>query len=449
MSFSLWSTPFVGFVTVIPAAFLNKIRVDVSRGLDTIGGGDYANASLIRWTAGSAGWEFDAAVKIGSAGVLTVASGGTLVTATGSTTTLHGDATFDGTITGGSGGLLEIDTGCVLDVLSGGEVAVESGGEIVLRSGSTLLAQSGSLINVQSGAVESVAGTVNLASGGLLHALSGSFITATSATVAFSAGTTSLGGATTVPNGATFLVTGAGAQFNVNAADVNISGSAVTISAGTTSLGGATTVPSLATFTCAVGSTATVAGALTCNSTSVVALAGATTLSGLGTFTCASGTTLAHSNGSAETHAFGSQDTYLAGALIANGATTTRTGSETRSGAGAWTTGRVSTGPNANAVIDATQNDGLRCPVLTGTRTWTLDDPGGSVMKGLGIYVERTITAANANDLVIADNVSGGVGSFTGGANGKYGIHFVWDGAHWFAVSAFSYTGPNAYVTLP
>jgi filamentous hemagglutinin len=445
--FTLWATPFTGFVSVIPAAFLNKIRVDVSRGLDTVGGGDYANAGLIRWTTGSAGWEFDAALTIGSTGSFT--------TVVGSTTTLHGDGTFDGTITGGNGGVLEIDNGCTLDVLAGGTITIESTGEINVNSGgkaywhsgSELRAESGSLITWASGSVANVAGTINLASGGLLHALSGSFITATSTTIAFSGGTTSLGGATTVPNGATFLVTGAGAAFNVNTADVNIAGSAVTISGGTTSLGGANTVPSGSTLTCATGSVVVVNGTLTCNSTvtcsstSAVTFAGSTTLFGTGTLVCASGSVI--------THASGSQDTYSAGSLVSNGATTTRTGSETRSGAGAWTTGRVATGVDNDVTIDTKSVDVLRCPTLTVTRTWTLDDPGGVSKVGLCITIERTLTGANAFGLAINDNGAGTIGGFSGGTNGIYSIRFCWNGSHWFAIDAMSYTGGNAFVTLP
>lgn len=47
MAFTLWPTAFVAGVTQVTAAFLNQIRVDVSRALDGLNGGTYTLASLL------------------------------------------------------------------------------------------------------------------------------------------------------------------------------------------------------------------------------------------------------------------------------------------------------------------------------------------------------------------------------------------------------------------
>jgi hypothetical protein len=403
VSFTLWATPFVGFVSVIPAAFLNQVRVDVSRSLDTIGGGNYANTTLIRWTTGSAGWQFDAAVGIGSGGTLTVASGGTLVTAAGSTTTLNGDATLNATLT----------------VSGTGEILVLASGSITLNSGANL----------------DVAGTLN----------------ATNVVNLGASSVTTLLGTFYADTGA-FVTIAAGANLNVF---------------------GSATVKSGGVFTVDLGGTATVDGSLALSATSSGTCLGAFSYGSGAILTCASGSIVNHASGSAETHASGSVDsyssgsslthdsgsteTYAAGAIVADGATTTRTGSVKRSGAGAWELPRLVTGADADATIATSANDVTLVPAITSPRAWQLDDPGGAPMKGLQHTIRRH-TSATGSPLDIFDAPSGGILlRFNGTTNTYASMTFEWDGANWFTLSWSSYnaatggptTGsPTAYINL-
>lgn len=123
---------------------------------------------------------------------------------------------------------------------------------------------------------------------------------------------------------------------------------------------------------------------------------------------------------------------------------------ERRTGAGAWNGSRVQTGPNASvASFDASAADATRIPVLTAARTYTLIDPGGSTAMGVEHTFERTITGANAFDLILSDGPSGlPVGKLAGHTDTRAFIKVRWDGAAWYADSWNLYSGANVYVTV-
>jgi hypothetical protein len=171
VSFTLWATPFVGFITVIPAAFLNRMRVDVSRSLDTVNGGDYTNATLIKFDAGSAGWQFDSLVTIGGTGAIDILNSGTL--------TLE------------SGGSAHVKAGGVLYFESTGAAY----GEAIWQGVSKATFQSGSELRI-------------IGATALLTVSGGADINVTGAVTTFTGGTQSFGGTTTIPVGATLAVGG-------------------------------------------------------------------------------------------------------------------------------------------------------------------------------------------------------------------------------------------------
>ncbi len=78
------ASPFVSGTSTIGAATLNAWRSYFPLTLDTLNGGNYGNTTLIKWTDGSAGWQFDAGLAIGPTGVQTIQSGGQFIGASGS-----------------------------------------------------------------------------------------------------------------------------------------------------------------------------------------------------------------------------------------------------------------------------------------------------------------------------------------------------------------------------
>lgn len=48
MAFTLWTPAFTDFISLVPAAFLNKIRTELAQAIDGAGGGDYTPTSKIR-----------------------------------------------------------------------------------------------------------------------------------------------------------------------------------------------------------------------------------------------------------------------------------------------------------------------------------------------------------------------------------------------------------------
>lgn len=75
MTFTLYGTTFVDGVTVIPAAFLNKMRTELPSAVDGRGG-SYTNTSLLNFTTSGAGFTIDgdSLITLSSTGGLTITS---------------------------------------------------------------------------------------------------------------------------------------------------------------------------------------------------------------------------------------------------------------------------------------------------------------------------------------------------------------------------------------
>jgi hypothetical protein len=140
------ATPFTAGVSTIPATTANTWRANIAASLDTVGGGAYANVSVIDWSAGSAGWRFYAP--------LTVKSTGTLTLDAGATVTINADPSLFGTMRvgiGGAGGAVRFYATSTLTVDD--TVAVSCAGDVTMTGASTCVHASGSSDTYSAGSV--------------------------------------------------------------------------------------------------------------------------------------------------------------------------------------------------------------------------------------------------------------------------------------------------------
>jgi hypothetical protein len=245
-------------------------------------------------------------------------------------------------------------------------------------------------------------------------------------------------------------------------------------SAGIVQSGAGFTFASGATLTLSSGSNITVAGSSTFssgsslaqNSGALWALSGTSTLEAGAFFTVkpdgefrvdgsgghpgilrlkANSQTLVESGGAIIVESGGTVQ-FQSGGTVSG--TVTRTGSELRSGSGAWTADRpAANGPNADATITATARGTTFVPNLTADRNWTLADPGTSG------EVEHTVIQGGSPGFKLnifdSDGVSQ-IGEFDTGTSVRRSITFAWTGSVWVAKTWASYTagGGNSWITF-
>ena len=347
MSFT--ETPAAAFtasVSTISAATANTWKANIADSLDTVGGGTYTNVSAIDWLAGSAGWRFYAAVAIKSTGTLTLDAGATV--------TINADPSLFGTMrvgVGGAGGgvrwyatsTLQVDDTVAMSIAgdatwTGASTQVHASSSTdTYSSGSTFTIQSGSIANLNLGGV-SASGVTFIGANGA--AVWNGASTATWQTASVS--NWNSGANLTISSGAIVTSTiGGGAAagawtWGVNAVEVHASGSTDTYQSGSS---------------------------LTTNTGAIVNLNIGKTNAG----------TVTNGSLAVEVHESSSSDTYQSGSVLNLDGTVTRTGRETLSGTGAYTSLRYVAGLDANTSYNGQHYDIIDAGVaLTANREYTL-----------------------------------------------------------------------------
>ena len=364
------ATPFTAGVSTIPATTANTWRANIAASLDTVGGGAYANVSVIDWSAGSAGWRFYAPLAVKSTGTLTLDAGATV--------TINADPSLFGTMRvgiGGAGGAVRFyptSTLTVDDTVAcsiAGDVTMTGASTMVHASGSTDTYSSGSTFLITSGA------TANLNLGGT--AASGvTFIGANGAAV-WNGASTATWQTASVSNwnsGANFTVT-SGAIAN---ATFGGGGTAGTLAVGAT---GTFTITAGAAVTMSIGGGGT-SGSLTINAN--------------GTLTTSASSTIAMS------------------------------GTTTLSGNGAYTRLRVHqlADPPA-ATLDARNYDIVECNALTSPATITLDDLGANDKVKMNFYIKGIASTLTIN---ATTDAGPGVLVLYAAASGAHSTEIYWTG---------------------
>lgn len=186
MAFALIpAMPFSPGVSPVPAAVLNTWRTFFPSCLDADQGGNYANTVLIRFTAGSAGWEFDAPVTIGAGGSLSMVSGTEL----------------------SINGFLDIESGAVQRIRDGGTLTVFDGGAVGIDNGATWTLQGDGTITATGTLAVNFTGKIDIGQDGALRHLNSGTISHASGSVETHANgstdTYSSGSTTTWNSGAT------------------------------------------------------------------------------------------------------------------------------------------------------------------------------------------------------------------------------------------------------
>lgn len=126
MAFNL--TPgaaFVAGVTTIPATVANEWRVNISRALDALNGGNYTNDTLIKWLTGSAGMQFDSFLKVGDGGIFDLLSGAIARVQTGGLVDFTTGG--DGRVAPGSFRIPGVENGSMVVSASGAYIATVTG----------------------------------------------------------------------------------------------------------------------------------------------------------------------------------------------------------------------------------------------------------------------------------------------------------------------------------
>jgi len=399
MSFT--ETPAAAFtasVSTISAATANTWKANIADSLDTVGGGTYTNVSTIDWLAGSAGWRFYAAVAIKSTGTLTLDAGATV--------TINADPSLFGTMrvgVGGAGGGVRWYATSTLTVDD--TVAVSVAGDVTMTGASTLVHASGSSDTYSAGSVlaintasatmgqDSVL-TINGASGHVAQVIRGQYSTDT-------------------------YQSGAGVTCNSGSLFTVGSGCFVTMTVGGGGNAGSVAWGANASQTHASGSTNTYSSgsAFTLNNGTIVNLSIGKTNAG----------TVTNGSLAVEVHESGSSDTYQSGSGLNLDGTTTRTGSLTLSGDGAWTALRVrAAGDPPSGDTDASKYDILEVSFLTADSSLQLDALAAGRKHQIWIRFW-----ASAHSLQVKDQAGTNIFLFNFVAGSQQTVQFYWSGTTW------------------
>jgi len=366
------ASPFVAFISVITANFLNGVRVAINEAIDGTGGGAYAPSTRIAITG--AGLSADP---------------------------------FAGFIR--SGDELGVDTGAKIDVLSGGAIDLESGALLEVKSGALLQIDNGGIQVLVPGAVLTIDaasgptaaalvhlyGEFHVESGGALRVESGGLIQLISSSgfVALAGSNMLLEGDALVRDGGTFRLGASGA--GVGHASI-FAGSDLTVLAdGSIFVQGTSGHEGLVNFQAHSILQGDALAAMTWASGSVVTLGGTNTING----------------------------------TLALGAVTTQSGRYDKVGNGAVTGLRVGTPAawDSDMVFDPTVLDIIEIDVLTADRVWTFSQHTGEDCE---VIVRQLDATSQAFDLLIQDDLGVPIGDFPATAgNGSIRYVYGWNGA--------------------
>jgi len=397
------ATPFTAGVSTIPATTANTWRANIAASLDTVGGGAYANVSVIDWSAGSAGWRFYAP--------LTVKSTGTLTLDAGATVTINADPSLFGTMRvgiGGAGGAVRFYATSTLTVDD--TVAVSCAGDVTMTGASTLTHaalsaethastssdtySAGSVLAINTASAtmgsDSVL-TVNGTAGHVAQVICDTYSTTTFRT----------GAGVTCNSGSIFTI-GAGCIFT---GTIGGGGAAGALTFGAT---GTLTVPATCTTSLAIGVTGTLS---TAAGASVVMSVGGGGTTGSVTF---------NANGTLET---------TASAQFNNGGTTTRTGAEFLSGTGAYTSLRVYNAPNGSYSVNPKHYERIIRSCASGaTEILTL-----TPAPGASDYIEIHIIHVDNNTSTLTVKDAGGATIYSSSLTpGQISAsQLIWNGSTW------------------
>ena len=404
------ATPFTAGVSTIPATTANTWRANIAASLDTVGGGAYANVSVIDWSAGSAGWRFYAP--------LTVKSTGTLTLDAGATVTINADPSLFGTMRvgiGGAGGAVRFYATSTLTVDD--TVAVSCAGDVTMTGASTL---THAALSAETHASTS---SDTYSAGSVLA------INTASATMGSDSVLTVNGTAGHVAQvicdtySTTTFRTGAGVTCN--------SGSIFTIGAGcianaTFGASSTLTIASSGNVSLASGSTTTLVSG--CIFTGTIGGGGAVSTLTFGAdanLVFGNSSDIAHNSGSLDTYANLSTLTLAAGSTLNQGGDTTRTGKTVRSGVDAWEGLRFANGNLTDDTIDAREVDFLSVTNPAVDIVYTLTNLTGNPAV---MFTIRALLAANT--LTVKNGGGTTLYTFNDLGNAR-SVVFIWTGTLW------------------